>query len=133
MTRPHHDLKVWQDAMGLARAVYALSAAFPPEERFGLTAQMRRSAVSVPSNIAEGCGRGGQRELPQFLYIARGSLSELETQLRLAGDFGFCDPADVLTQVESLFALLAGLIKVQQGKADSSQAAQRPTDKPRSG
>ncbi len=133
MARPHHDLKVWQDAMALARAVYAVSARFPPDERYGLTSQMRRAAVSVPSNIAEGCGRGSGRELLQFLYVARGSLAELETQLRLADDFGFCDSTVVLQKVESLFGVLAGLIKVQRDKATLSQVAKRPTCKPRSG
>lgn len=133
MARPHHDLKVWQDAMSLTRAIYELTAGFPAEERFGLTSQMRRCAVSVPSNIAEGCGRGSQKELLQYLYVARGSLAELDTQLRLAHDFGFCDASSVLLQVESLFGILAGLIKAKRDSPNPSQAAQRPADKPRSG
>lgn len=111
--------------MALARSVYALSAGFPGDEKFGLIAQIRRSAVSIPSNIAEGCARGGERELLQFLYTARGSLSELETQLRLAQDFGFCDATAVLIQVESLFGTMAGLIKTQRDKLTP--------DRPRSG
>jgi four helix bundle protein len=126
-------LKVWQDAMALTRAVYELTAGFPTEERFGLTSQMRRCAVSVPSNIAEGCARGSRKELVQFLYVARGSLAELDTQLRLAHDFDFCDSTVILRQVESLFAILAGLIKVQRAPSDFSQAAKQPTNKPRSG
>jgi len=131
--RPHHGLKVWQEAMELARVVYRVTGGFPSDERFGLTAQMRRSAVSVPSNIAEGCGRASRKELIQFLYIARGSLSELETQARLSGDFEFCDPAPLLERIESLFALLAGLIKARSAETDQFPAAKRPTDKPRSG
>ena len=119
--------------MELAKATYRLTADFPADERFGLTTQMRRCAVSVPSNIAEGCGRGSRKELVQFLYIARGSLSELETQVRLAGDFEFCNPDSLLHQIESLFGLLAGLIKARSAETDSSQAAQQPTDKPHSG
>lgn len=119
--------------MELAREVYALSHRFPAEERFGLTAQVRRSVVRVPSNIAEGCARGSSREFLQFLYIARGSLSEVETQLRLAGDFGFCDCGDALQQVEALFALLGGLIKSQRNRTGALQAAKLPTDRPRSG
>ncbi len=133
MARPHHDLKVWQDAMSLTRAVYELTAEFPVDERFGMTSQMRRCAVSVPSNIAEGCARGSRKELVQFLYVARGSLAELDTQLRLAHGFGFCNATAILRQVESLFAILAGLIKVQRKTSDSSQAAKQPTNKPRSG
>jgi four helix bundle protein len=119
--------------MELAREVYALSHHFPAEERFGLSAQIRRSVVSVPSNIAEGCARGSPREFLQFLYVARGSLSEVETQLRLASDFGFCNCADALQQVENLFALLGGLIKSQRNRTGTLQAAKLPTDRPRSG
>lgn len=133
MARPHHDLKVWQQAMELARAVYMLSRDFPADERFGLTSQVRRAAVSVPSNIAEGYARGSQRELVQFLYIARGSLSELETQLQLADDLGFCDSKPALQQIENLFATLGGLIKSQRNSTGPSQAAKLPTDRPRSG
>lgn len=132
MARPHHDLKVWQDAMALTRAVYELTANFPVDERFGLTSQMRRSPVSVPPNIAEGCARGSRKELVQFLYVARGSLAELDTQLRLANGFGYCDASTILKQVESLLAILAGLIKVQRVPTTPLQVAQRPTGKPRS-
>jgi len=111
--RPHHRLRVWQDSMALARAVYAMTAKFPAEERFGLIAQMRRCAVSVPSNIAEGAARSSPKEFLQFLHVARGSLSELDTQLRLAHDLGFGDTSASIEDVESLFALLAGLIRSQ--------------------
>ena len=133
MGRPHHDLKVWQQAMELARTIYDLTRGFPADERFGLIAQLRRAAVSVPSNIAEGCARGTKREFVQFLYIARGSLSELDTQLRLASDLGFCDAHEALLAVENLFAALAGLIRSQRVPTDSLQAAKLPTDRPRSG
>ena len=79
------DLKVWHEAHKLTLAVYRASAAFPREERYGLTAQMRRSAVSVPSNIAEGCGRRGA-DFGRFMQIAMGSACELEYQLLLARD-----------------------------------------------
>ena len=111
--------------MALARTVYALSGDFPADERFGPTAQIRRSAVSVPSNIAEGRARNGKRELLKFLYVARGSLSELETQRRLAHDFGFCNADGALSQVELPFGTMAGLIKAQSGKLTP--------DRPRSG
>lgn len=85
----HYGLEVWKDAMRLAREVYRASAVFPNDERFGLTAQIRRCAVSVPSNIAEGAGRGNRKEYAHHLRIARGSLMELDTQLWLAKDLGF--------------------------------------------
>ena len=75
----HYDLEAWKDAMRLAREIYRVSAAFPDAEKFGLTAQIRRCAVSVPSNIAEGAGRGGRKEYAYHLRIARGSLMELDT------------------------------------------------------
>ncbi len=86
----YKELLVWQKGMALATAIYELTARFPADERFGLTSQMRRAAVSVPSNIAEGQARHGTREFLQFLSHASGSLAELETQLALAATFGFC-------------------------------------------
>lgn len=83
------DLIVWQRAMQLANAVYDATASFPKEEMFGLVSQMRRSSVSVASNIAEGSQRGGKKEFIQFLTVARGSLAELLTQLILSQDRKF--------------------------------------------
>lgn len=77
--------------MTLVRDVYRVTRTLPRDELFGLVSQMRRSAVSVPSNIAEGKGRYSQRELNQFLYRARGSLVELETQVLIAGDLGYVE------------------------------------------
>ena len=82
------DLKVWEKAHHLAVAVCRATANFPSEEKYGLTSQLCRSAVSIPSNIAEGCGRSGDRELARFLQIAMGSASELEYQLLLCRDLG---------------------------------------------
>jgi four helix bundle protein len=79
----HKDMKVWSRAMNLAESIYRLTATLPSDERYGLTSQMRRAAVSVPSNIAEGAARGSSAEFIRYLMIARGSLSELETQLIL--------------------------------------------------
>lgn len=84
--RSFTDLLVWQKSRQLASKVYTLSGSFPKEEMFGLTSQMRRSAVSVPSNIAEGCGRQHPKDALSFFYIARGSLYELETQLYISFD-----------------------------------------------
>src|SRR3546814_17092087 len=81
-----YDLEVWKDAMRLARGIYRASAGFPDDERFGLVAQIRRAAVSVASNIAEGAGRGSRLEYARHLRTARGSLMEVDTQLWLARD-----------------------------------------------
>ena len=80
----HKDLEVWKKSMDLVESIYTLTQRFPEAEKFGLTSQMRRSAVSIPSNIAEGAARKGDKEFLHFLYIALGSLSELETQYLIA-------------------------------------------------
>jgi len=89
MAKSYRELIVWQKAMELAVSVYKLTGDFPRDELYGLTSQIRRSAVSVPSNIAEGCGRLKTGEYAHFLGIARGSIFELQTQLELAGRLGF--------------------------------------------
>lgn len=82
--KSHKDLKVWQESMDLVTDIYELVQNFPAEEKYNLTSQIKRSAVSIPSNIAEGAGRKSNLEFIQFLNIASGSLSELETQLEIA-------------------------------------------------
>jgi four helix bundle protein len=89
MVNSYKDLIVWQKAMALTEMIYALTQSFPKEEVYGLKSQVRRAAVSVPSNIAEGNARNSQAEYIQFLSIARGSLAEVETQLILAERFGY--------------------------------------------
>jgi four helix bundle protein len=93
-------LHVYARALELARAVYLITAAFPGDERFGLTSQMRRAAVSIGSNIAEGCGRRGDKELMGYLHIALGSASELEFQSELAIDLGYVGSDDVTANLE---------------------------------
>jgi four helix bundle protein len=88
------NLKVWEKSHRLVIAVYRATAAFPSEERFGLTSQMRRAAASIPSNIAEGCGRGGDAELARFLDVAAGSAAELQYQLLLAHELDFLNGGD---------------------------------------
>jgi len=104
-TRPamqsFRDLRVWQRSMELTVAVYRLTQHFPREEAFGLTSQLRRSAVSVPSNIAEGHGRMNPREFKHFLLIARASNCELQTQLELSGVLGFAD-SQLLNQAQGI-------------------------------
>ena len=82
--KSHKDLKVWQEPTDLVVLIYDSTEQFPSKEAFGLTSQLRRAAVSIPSNIAEGAGRKGENEFKRFLYIALGSLSEVETQLEIA-------------------------------------------------
>jgi four helix bundle protein len=93
MEKPHEQLDAWKFAMQLVKAVYELTGEFPAEERYGLSQQMRRAAVSIPSNLAEGAGRNGAKEYLHFIGIARGSLAELDTQLQLAVMLDFA-PAD---------------------------------------
>jgi four helix bundle protein len=89
MGQSFKDLTVWQRAIALTVSVYRLTSAFPDSEKFGLTSQMRRAAVSIASNIAEGYGRASRGEYVQFLWHARGSCSEVETQLVIAIELGF--------------------------------------------
>ncbi|WP_229375852.1 four helix bundle protein [Fibrella aquatilis] len=84
------ELRIWQQAMDIARFSYQITKEFPREEVFGLTSQMKISSVSIPSNIAEGCGRGTNAQLIHFLDISIGSSCELETQIILDKDFDFC-------------------------------------------
>jgi four helix bundle protein len=109
--RKHHELDAWKVAIELVKEVYALTSSLPPHENFGLTAQIRRSAVSIPSNIAEGSARLTDREFVDFLGIARGSVSELETQLTIARELGYLDGAKMPQEtLDRMFALLSGLI-----------------------
>ncbi|CAN5914506.1 four helix bundle protein [soil metagenome] len=94
------NLHVYAKSLELAKAIYLITAAFPGDERFGLTSQMRRAAVSIGSNIAEGCGRRGDKELMGYLHIALGSASELEFQCELAIDLGYVRSDDVTASLE---------------------------------
>jgi four helix bundle protein len=120
--RKHHNLLAWQQAIGLVKLVYNASASFPPDERFGLTSQIRRAAVSVPANIAEGVGRAANRDRVHFLVIARGSLNELETYAVLAKELGFlADTSKLDAAIESVLGLLNGLINAERRKAGALQ------------
>ena len=111
--KSYRDLLVWQKSMDLAQSIYSITARYPPEERFGLTAQMRRAAVSIPSNIAEGSSRNSTGEYLNFLGIARGSLAELETQLMLAERLSLSPvPApDLSMETAEVGRLLNGLMR----------------------
>jgi four helix bundle protein len=110
----YKDLEVWQKAFQLSIEIYRLTKKFPQEEKFGLTSQLRRCAVSIPSNIAEGKGRNTDRELRHFLYIAKGSANELETQLLIAEKIGYISSEElkpVLEKGDSVLKMLAKFIK----------------------
>jgi len=110
--RKHHDLVAWQVAVDLVSMLYQATEAFPQKEAFGLTAQIRRSAVSVPSNIAEGAARATKKELAHFLTIARGSLSEIDTQLTIAKNLGYLnDDRELQAVLDRVFGLIGGLLK----------------------
>jgi four helix bundle protein len=111
--RGHHKLEAWKISRQLVTSVYRLTQHFPKEELFGLTTQARRAAVSIPANIAEGAARTGVREFVQFLNIARGSLSELETHLLIAVDLNYMRGQDPIFELVSRVSrLLTGLHKL---------------------
>jgi four helix bundle protein len=112
--RPRHSLDVWHLAKSFTVAVYKLTGGFPSAEKFGLTSQLRRAANSVHSNIAEGAARGSRKEFRRFLYQARGSLEEIDSQLEVAGELGFLGGEDLDDMAELFSRLsraLAGTIK----------------------
>src|SRR6058998_3922183 len=113
-TRSYKDLVVWQKGIALAKLLYGLTRSFPSEEKFGIVSQMRRAAVSVPSNIAEGQARNTTGEFVQFLSHAEGSLAELDTQVRLSVTLGFCRQPDgesvsaPITELQKMLKSLRG-------------------------
>jgi len=117
--RSFRDLEVWQRAVDLAVECCAAAKSFPSDERYGLAAQVKRSSVSVPSNIAEGRGRMGLRGFLFHLSIARGSLMEVETQLLIANRLGYLHDATIdalLKRATQVSCLLAGLIRALKAK-----------------
>ncbi|AXC14302.1 hypothetical protein ACPOL_5044 [Acidisarcina polymorpha] len=122
-TRQFRDLQVWQRSMRLARDVYTYTNDFPKHEVFGLTGQMRRAAVSVPSNIAEGRGRASDKSFRLFLTQAQGSLFELETQLQLAADIGYSDPANankLMLECQEIAQMLHAFMRTLKTKEKST-------------
>ena len=111
MNKPHKKLNAWTDAVDLAQQIYRITERFPSNEQFGLTSQIRRAAVSIPSNVAEGAARQTKKEFLQFIHISKGSLSELDTQLELARRLEY------LTQIEweSLNELLKRVDRMLSG------------------
>jgi len=112
--RNFKDLKIWQRGIELVKLVYTITNSFPSDEKYGIISQMRRSAVSVPSNIAEGFMRRHNKEYRQFLYIALGSLAELETQIIISKELNFITTdhyTGTLSAIDELNKMTTGLIK----------------------
>ena len=112
--RPHHNLQAWKGSIELVRRVYEVTASFPADEKFGLVSQMRRSAVSIPSNISEGAGRNNKKEFNQFLGIAQGSCAELETQIIISRELAFLtgqSASELVERLDAISRLLIGLKK----------------------
>jgi len=129
MYSTYEGLKVWRRAMDLVLEVYRSTTSFPKQEIYGLTSQMRRAAVSIPSNIAEGKGRFSRKELLQFLFRARGSLLELQAQVTISRELGFLSPAqaDLLTDLASeVGRLLNGLVNRFQLLVEAEVRSPRP-------
>jgi four helix bundle protein len=114
VNKPHKKLNAWIDAVDLAQQIYRITERFPPNEQFGLTSQIRRAAVSIPSNMAEGAARQTKKEFIQFLRISKGSLSELDTQLEIARRLEYLGQVEweALNELlERVDRLLSGLIR----------------------
>lgn len=110
--RPHYKLEAWKNAMNLVDEIYEATSDFPAEEKFGLVSQMRRSAVSVPSNIAEGAARNSDAEFAHHLNIAKGSLSELETQVIISKRQDYvANISEIIDLIEKVASQLSGLYK----------------------
>lgn len=117
--KTHKDLEAWKRSLDFVTEIYKLTTTFPPDERYGLTNQIRRAAVAIPSNIAEGAARDYDKEFIQFLYIALGSASEIETQLTIAFNLGFLSDGDfknLIAQQETISKLIMGMVKYLKNK-----------------
>ena len=99
MVRTHKDLEIWKMGIELVEKIYKGTNGFPREEIYGITSQMRRASVSIPSNIAEGAARNSGKEFIQFLYISLGSLSELETQVIIVNKIGYLDSLNMINSI----------------------------------
>ena len=114
MVRTHKDLDVWKKAIEFVTEIYSVTASFPKSELYGLTSQIRRAAVSIPSNIAEGATRNHKAEFKQFLYISLSSAAEVDTQLIIAGNLGFMEKqkaVKVQSELNTISKMIQGLLK----------------------
>lgn len=114
--KSYRDLEVWKKAMDLSVNIYSQTKNFPASEMYGLTSQLRRAAISVPSNIAEGSSRNSTKEFIQFLYMSNGSLSEIETQLEIAIRLNYLEENTLQPQINHIRSMLSGLIKSLKSK-----------------
>jgi four helix bundle protein len=118
--RPHEKLDVWKKAVAIVTTLYSVTKTFPAEERFGLTSQIRRAGVSIPANIAEGAARQSDKEFCQFLSIAQGSASELETELLIAKNLGYLSSEDfqrIYEEINVVARMIIGLSKPVKSRA----------------
>lgn len=113
--RTHKDLDIWKLAMELVTDIYKRTRTFPKEEIYGLTSQLRRCAISIPSNIAEGAARGSKKEYVHFLYVSLGSLSEFETQIIISENLEYLKSDEMIKQVEILRRKMLNFIKDLKG------------------
>ena len=113
--RTHKDLEIWKLAMELVTNIYKKTKTFPKEEIYGLTSQLRRSAISIPSNIAEGAARESKKEYLHFIYISLGSLSEFEIQIIISENLGYLKSEDLLKDVEILRRKMLNFFKYLKG------------------
>jgi four helix bundle protein len=114
---PHKRLNVWQKSMNLIEQIYKITKKYPEEEKFGLISQMRRAAISIASNIAEGCARFTRKEQVQFYMMARGSISELDTHIEISYRLGLIKAEDkdmILDKITEIGKMLNGLIRLRK-------------------
>ena len=125
----HKDLDIWKRPIELVKELYALTREFPIEEKYGIVQQMRRAAISVPSNIAEGSARDSNLEFAHFLSIAQGSLAELETQLMISKELGYTSDIEKFeTQFKSIRLMIKGLSrKLKRGELQGRMAWDKMT------
>ena len=112
MGKPHHKLEIWKRSLTLVTEIYKMTAQFPNEEKFGLVSQMRRAAVSIPSNIAEGAARNSRKEFINYLHIAQGSIAELETQIVISDKLNFIDSSQtefLVREIDEISKMIIGL------------------------
>jgi four helix bundle protein len=124
----HRDLIAWKKAMALVIEIYRVTRGFPRDERYGIVSQLRRAAVSIPSNVAEGYGRNSPRELYQFVGTARGSLAEVETQIEISRDLNYMnseDAAALLKKSAEVGRVLTGLRNWSEKESSKGRPASR--------
>jgi len=112
--KTHKNLLVWKKSISFVTSIYNFTKLYPKEELYGIISQIRRAAISIPSNIAEGCARRSTKEYIQFLYVSLGSASELETQLIISSNLGYLELSDnqkLQSELEEIIRMLIGLIK----------------------